>query len=79
MTVMDTTILTLAEVAERLRAKVYFVRTQIASGELKYIKIGKEFRVTDTALQDWIERSQRYGGDDDEPENREKLGKPHRR
>jgi hypothetical protein len=67
MSTIDTTILELSQAAERIHGTVHFVRGLIASGELKYLKIGKKFCVTAGDLANWIEttRQVRSEADDD--------------
>jgi excisionase family DNA binding protein len=56
---MDLTILDVREAAERLRGSVHFVRTLIATGDLKFVKIGKKFCVTVGDLDRWVESNRR--------------------
>jgi excisionase family DNA binding protein len=63
---MDLTILDLREAAEHLHATIHFIRGIIASGELRYVKIGKKFCVTRADLDRWVEANRKLRTDSDE-------------
>ncbi len=62
----DLTILDLREVAGRLHSTVHFVRTLIATDELKYVRIGKKFTVCATDLDAWIRANRQLRSESDE-------------
>jgi excisionase family DNA binding protein len=64
----DLELLKLSEVAAELRSTLHFARTLVNTGELKFIRIGKEYRVSRGALERWIEVNQGYKGEADLPQ-----------
>jgi excisionase family DNA binding protein len=64
--------LKLSEVAAELRSTVHFVRTLIATKELKIVKVGKEFRVTRADLNHWIQTARGYIGEGNLPRTKGK-------
>jgi excisionase family DNA binding protein len=56
---MDEKIYTVQEVANRLRIDTRTVRKWIRSGELAAIDIGREYRIRESSLQDFIQRKER--------------------
>jgi excisionase family DNA binding protein len=42
-------------------ATPWFVRGLIARGELKYIRIGKKFYISERAIDAWLDRAERRG------------------
>ena len=56
---MDEKIYTVQEVAARLRIDTRTVRKWIRAGELTAIDIGREYRIRESSLQDFIQRKER--------------------
>jgi excisionase family DNA binding protein len=53
---MNTTFYTIDEVAGILKVNPATVRQLIASGELKATKVGRQYRISQEALDDYIAR-----------------------
>ncbi|GAA3435043.1 helix-turn-helix domain-containing protein [Kutzneria kofuensis] len=49
--------LTIAEVAKVMRVSKMTVYRLVHSGELPAVRVGKSFRVTETAVQDYLENA----------------------
>jgi excisionase family DNA binding protein len=56
---MDEQVFTVGEIAQRLRVDVKTVRKWIRKGELAAIDIGGEYRIRQSALDDFIQRRER--------------------
>ena len=52
-------LLTLKEVCQRLQISMSTVRRLIRKGELSVVQVGKQHRIEEQALQDFIERSKK--------------------
>jgi excisionase family DNA binding protein len=48
--------LTPQEIADRLRVSVYTVRRWIKEGHLPAYKVGRGWRISESAIDDWLER-----------------------
>lgn len=53
---MEEQIYTVSEIARRLKVKEKTVRNWIHSGELVAIYLGKEYRIRESSLQDFIRK-----------------------
>lgn len=74
----DLEVLELRDVAADLRSTIYFVRTLIGNGELRFLRVGKRFCVTREALDQWKRTAQGYIGEADLPRTKGKeRGKPY--
>lgn len=49
---------TVEEVAERLRVTPYTLRVYIRNGELGAVKIGKQYRISEGQLQEFLKNQQ---------------------
>ena len=56
---MDKPVYTVEEVANRLRVDVKTVRKWIRNGDLVAIDIGREYRIRESSLNDFIRRRER--------------------
>ncbi len=63
---VDERYLTLPEVAERLKVSRRTIYRWIKSGDLNAYQFGREYRITESALKDFLEahRARAKGGDD---------------
>ena len=63
---VDERYLTLPEVAERLKVSRRTIYRWIKSGDLNAYQFGREYRITESALKDFLEahRFRAEGGDD---------------
>lgn len=52
-----TTFLTVAEVADRLRVSKMTVYRLVHNGQLEAIRVGRSFRVTEKAVEDYLQKS----------------------
>jgi excisionase family DNA binding protein len=52
-----TTFLTVAEVAARMRVSKMTVYRLVHNGELEAIRVGRSFRVTEKAVEDYLQKS----------------------
>ncbi len=52
-----TTFLTVAEVAEQMRVSKMTVYRLVHNGQLEAIRVGRSFRVTEEAVQTYLEKS----------------------
>ena len=65
---MNEKIYTVKQVASQLQVDTKTVRKWIRDGELKAIDIGGEYRVRQTALDDFLKRRERVIPKDNEPQ-----------
>jgi excisionase family DNA binding protein len=52
-----TTFLTVAEVAARMRVSKMTVYRLVHNGQLEAIRVGRSFRVTEKAVEDYLQKS----------------------
>ncbi len=52
-----TTFLTVAEVAARMRVSKMTVYRLVHNGDLEAIRVGRSFRVTEKAVEDYLQKS----------------------
>ena len=53
--IAGTTVYTLKEISEQLDVSVVTLRTYIDEGRLKAVRLGRKYRVTQEALQDFLQ------------------------
>ncbi len=53
---MEPDFLTVEEIAERLRVKVYTVRIWIRKGELPAYKVGRDYRIRKEDFEEWLKK-----------------------
>ncbi len=53
---MEPDFLTIEEIAERLRVKVYTVRIWIRKGELPAYKVGRDYRIRKEDFEEWLKK-----------------------
>mgnify|MGYP001180330969 CR=1 FL=1 len=53
--IAGTTVYTLKEISEQLDVSVVTLRTYIDKGRLKAVRLGRKYRVTQEALQDFLQ------------------------
>jgi len=63
---VDVTLLDLQQAAALLRGTAHFIRGLIASGDLRYVKIGKKFCVTRGDLDRWVETNRQLRTETDD-------------
>ncbi len=60
---MSLRVLTIPEVAEALRVSVPTVRRLIKSGDLPARQVGRQWRIAESALDDWLRERPKGDGD----------------
>lgn len=55
--IKNTEFLTTAELAEKLKMNVQVITRKVQSGEIQAYKIGKDWRIPETAVFQWLERN----------------------
>jgi excisionase family DNA binding protein len=63
--VPDLDLLDVQQAAKRLGSTVHFVRALIAADELRYVKVGKKFCVTQADLDRWVLTNRRLRSEED--------------
>ncbi|MFA6315871.1 MAG: DUF2087 domain-containing protein [Elusimicrobiota bacterium] len=63
--IRDLKLLTAAEVAEILRMNTQVVLRKLQSGEIKAYKLGKDWRVEEASVREWLERHSNRLSDQD--------------
>jgi excisionase family DNA binding protein len=58
---MDSKFMTIKEVAELLKVNKMTLYRAIKKGKIKAVKIGKDFRITDTEFENFIKRNSTNG------------------
>lgn len=54
--VRDTAFFTTAELADKLKMNVQVITRKVQAGEIKAYKIGKDWRIPEEAVHEWLER-----------------------
>lgn len=56
MVMADTDLLTIEDVANRLRVSVRTVRNLIADGKIVTVRVGRQIRITEEAYQEYLKQ-----------------------
>ena len=75
---MNTPMLRISEVAERLNCSVAFAYELVSDGRLRHHRLGKKhggIRISEHQLQEYLSRTER-GGETEEPAARKKTPQP---
>ena len=62
MSLNNEEIYTIKDIADKLKVCVNTVRTLVKSGRLPAIKVGRQWRITSTDLQDYLEEKKNRNG-----------------